>query len=118
MDIEEFLKLARKRRSIRRWKPDPIPDEYVEKIIEAARWAMSGANAQPCEFIVVKDREIKDKLSDLYLEMKQVGNKIEMTRLPELRHHAAALLKQGEQAALRTVPVIIVVLVEKMFLSL
>lgn len=112
MEIEEFLRLAKRRRSIRRWKPDAIPHEYVEKIIEAARWAMSGANAQPCEFIVVKDQETRNRLCDLYLEAKQISNRIEMTRMPELRHHAAALLKQGEKAALRDAPIIIAVLAD------
>jgi len=47
MQIDEFLELVKKRRSIRRFKPDPIPEECVMKILEAGRWAMSGANAQP-----------------------------------------------------------------------
>jgi nitroreductase len=47
MNIEQFLELAKKRRSIRRFKPDPVPDEIIQKILEAARWAMSGANGQP-----------------------------------------------------------------------
>jgi len=36
MDYESLLELVKRRRSIRRFKPDPIPDEYVDKIIEAA----------------------------------------------------------------------------------
>ena len=44
MDYESFLELVKKRRSIRRFKPDPVPNEYVGKIIEAARWAPSGFN--------------------------------------------------------------------------
>jgi nitroreductase len=36
MNYESFLELVKKRRSIRRFKPDPIPDEYVDRIIEAA----------------------------------------------------------------------------------
>ena len=47
MNIDELLDLLRTRRSTRKFKPDPIPDEYIEKIIEAARWALSGASAQP-----------------------------------------------------------------------
>jgi nitroreductase len=31
-------------------KPDPIPDEYIHKIVEAGPWAMSGANSQPWEY--------------------------------------------------------------------
>ncbi|MBI4334686.1 MAG: nitroreductase family protein [Chloroflexi bacterium] len=47
MEIDAFLDLVRRRRSIRRFKPDPVPEEYIEKILEAGRWAMSGANGQP-----------------------------------------------------------------------
>ena len=54
MDYDSFLDLVKKRRSTHAFKPDPVPDEYVDKIIEAARWAPSGANSQPWEFIVVK----------------------------------------------------------------
>ena len=39
--------IIRRRSSIRKVKPDPIPDEYINKILEAGRWAMSGANSQP-----------------------------------------------------------------------
>ena len=66
MQIDEFLDLARKRRSIRKFKPAPVPDEYIEKIIEAGRWAMSGANGQPWEFIVVKDKETIKKIVEVY----------------------------------------------------
>jgi len=38
MDYGGLLELIKKRRSIHKFKPDPIPDEYVDKIIEAARW--------------------------------------------------------------------------------
>ena len=48
MDYDGLLELVKKRRSVRHFKPDPIPDEYVEKILELARWAPSALNAQPC----------------------------------------------------------------------
>ena len=60
MDYESLLELLNTRRSIRRFKPEPIPDEYVDKIIEAARLAPSAFNAQPWEFVVVKKKELKD----------------------------------------------------------
>jgi len=44
MEYDGLLELVKKRRSIRRFKPDPIPDGYIEKIIEVARWAPSGFN--------------------------------------------------------------------------
>lgn len=86
MQIDSFLELARRRRSIRRFKPDPIPDEYVEKILEAGRWAMSGANAQPWEFIVVKDPETKRGIIDTWFEPRMEAYLIEQMRIEELRH--------------------------------
>lgn len=52
-----------RRRSIRKYKPDPIPDEYINALLDAARLAPSGSNAQPWRFKVVKDRESKLKLA-------------------------------------------------------
>ena len=71
MDYESLLELAKRRRSIRSFKPDPIPDEYVDKIIEVARWAPSGFNSQPWEFVVVKEKELKDKIVQLVKEDRQ-----------------------------------------------
>jgi 5,6-dimethylbenzimidazole synthase len=85
MKIDEFLELARRRRSIRRFKPDPIPDEYIERILEAARWAMSGANGQPWEFIVVRDKEIKRKLAEAGGESEKAVAALESSRIPEMR---------------------------------
>ncbi len=51
-----------KRRSIRKFKPDPVPDELMEQILEAARIAPSGTNRQPWRFQVVKNGELKDRL--------------------------------------------------------
>ncbi|MBI4296412.1 MAG: nitroreductase family protein [Chloroflexi bacterium] len=67
MDCEDLLKLVKERRSVRRFKPDPVPDEYIEKIIEVARWAPSGNNCQPWEFIVVKNPELRKKIADQIL---------------------------------------------------
>ncbi len=91
LTIDEFLELARTRRSIRRFKPDPIPDEYVSKIIEAARWAMSGANSQPWEFVVVKNPETRARIIQLYLEDARASDAVEMTRVPEIRQPLTGL---------------------------
>ena len=85
MNYDGFLELAKRRRTIRKFKPDPIPDEYVDKIIEAARWAPSGANSQPWEFIVVKDQELRNKIVELIQECNKLGHKMELVRKPELR---------------------------------
>jgi nitroreductase len=50
------------RRSIRKFRPDPVPDEFITALLDAARLAPSGSNAQPWRFKVVKDKETKLKL--------------------------------------------------------
>jgi len=53
----------RARRSIRRFKTDAVPDEALMQMIEAARLAPSGCNAQPWRFKIVRDRASKVKLA-------------------------------------------------------
>ena len=53
-----------KRRSIRKFKPDSIPDEHIRELLNSARLAPSGSNAQPWRFKVVKDAAIKAKLAE------------------------------------------------------
>jgi nitroreductase len=60
-----FLDLARARRSVRRYRPDPVPDELLDQVLEAGRWAPSAVNSQPWEFIVVRDPQVKEALYDL-----------------------------------------------------
>jgi nitroreductase len=52
------------RRSIRKYKPDLIPDDYIKELLNAARLAPSGSNAQPWRFKIVKEGEIKAKLAE------------------------------------------------------
>jgi nitroreductase len=65
MDYESFLELARNRRSYWEFLPDPVSDEDIAKIVDAARYAPSGFNSQPWEFVVVKDREIHDLIASV-----------------------------------------------------
>ncbi len=80
MDYNNLLELVKKRRSCRRFKPEPIPDEYIDNIIEVARWAPSGANAQPWEFIVVKKEELKQKIAQFINEHSALTHKMDLTR--------------------------------------
>ena len=88
MDYQSLLELVEKRRSTHRYKPDPIPDEYVDNIIEAARWAPSGANSQPWEFVVVRKQELKDRIVKLFEEQHEISYKIEQSREPDRRFPA------------------------------
>jgi len=58
MEVEEqVFEVITSRKSIRKYKPDPIPRDTLERLIEAARWAPSGENAQPWRFVIVEERE-------------------------------------------------------------
>jgi nitroreductase len=59
---EATLKVIQDRRSIREYTPDPVSDSDIDMILEAARLAPSGENAQPWRFIVVKDAGTRKKL--------------------------------------------------------
>jgi nitroreductase len=56
------LKVIQDRRSIREFSPDPVTEQDLDLILEAARQAPSGENAQPWRFIVVKDSNTRNKL--------------------------------------------------------
>ena len=85
MEYENLLEIVKNRRSIRKFNPEPIPDEYVDKIIEAARWAPSGANSQPWEFLVIRKPELRDKIVEFIHESEPLGHKMELVREPEMR---------------------------------
>jgi nitroreductase len=95
MQIDDFLQLVRNRRCIRNFKPDPVPDELIDKILEAARWAMSGGNAQPWEFIVIKDPQMKKKIGELYEAYWKSIYAWETGRAEDLRHQGFTTLPTG-----------------------
>lgn len=61
----DALEAIRRRRSVRRFKPDPIPKELVEQLVDAGRWAPSGMNTQPWEFVAVTNPETRRKIADI-----------------------------------------------------
>jgi len=105
MDIDKFIDLLKSRRSIRAYKPDSVPDEFIQKIIEAARWAPSGGNSQPWEFIVIKKKEIKDRIADLFVESTRPIRQAELTREKELR--VPALEREITEPGFKNAPVFI-----------
>ena len=59
----EFVEVVRQRRSIRKYRPDPVPQPKLDFILEAARVAPSWANGQCCSFVVVTDPKVKRELA-------------------------------------------------------
>ena len=98
-------------RAIRRFKPDPVPDELVRKVVEAATMAASGANRQPWRFIVIKDAEMRRKVGQRYLDAFMAGRTIRPTYLPVQDPHTKHMLGDAEYLAhtMKDVPVQIMV---------
>ena len=69
MDVLEAIATTR---SMRRLKSDPIPDDVLQAILEAAVRAPSGSNQQTWSFIVIRDPAIKKQIQELYHEAAQV----------------------------------------------
>ena len=68
MQYDSFLELVKKRRTSWVFKPDPIPEESIEKIVDAARYSPSGFNSQPWEFIVINEQNLRNKIKEIFAE--------------------------------------------------
>jgi nitroreductase len=54
---EDRIAFLRSLRAVRSFRPDPVPQEVVDDILEVARWSGSASNRQPWEFVVIRDKE-------------------------------------------------------------
>ena len=95
MDYDSLLDLVKKRRSIRRFKADPIPDDYITKIIDVARWAPSGFNMQPWEFLVVKKPELRERIVELISDVLVHGLSILFDKIACQQRNIGLSLPQG-----------------------
>jgi nitroreductase len=111
---EQLLALVRHRRSIRAIDPErEVSDETIEKILEVARWAPSAGNAQPWEFIVVRDAGMRKRIVDLYAA--QLADKREMQQAvwgrqsdigyTGFRHSPAYVIVLGDPRVIDAYPV-------------
>jgi len=62
--MDSFWDVVKKRRSVRSFKPDPIPEEHLMKIVDAARMAPSAGNEQPWKFVIVTDRKLIEAMKN------------------------------------------------------
>jgi nitroreductase len=107
MDYEALLELVRARRSIRAFSDRPVSQDIVDKVIEVARWAPSGANSQPWEFIVIRDQATKDKMAVWARNHQELVHEAELTRPEELRWASAA--RTPSDPVFKNTPVLILV---------
>ncbi|MGE5840909.1 MAG: nitroreductase family protein [Deltaproteobacteria bacterium] len=61
----DFLQFARSRRSIRKFRKDPLPREALQRMIEAASWAPSASNRQDWEFTAITSPPMKKRMEDI-----------------------------------------------------
>ena len=62
MDVYEAV---RTRLTVREFKPDPVPDEVVQKMLRAVQWAPSSRNRQPWRLVVVRDKDTLRKIGSI-----------------------------------------------------
>ena len=67
----EFEKIIRERRSIRKFRPDPVPEKTILELVELASWAPSAGNRQDWFFSVARSPELIRKMADLVKEKWQ-----------------------------------------------
>lgn len=107
MEFAQLHELVRTRRSIRKYRPDDVPDEMLLKAIDLASWAPSGGNYQPWKYIVVKNQALIGQMADAMDARSRM-----MAAWPEAKpfqEHADRWIKTG--SFFRDAPACIAVLV-------
>jgi nitroreductase len=64
--MPDLFEIMRTTRSMRRLKPDPVPDEFIRQVLEAGTYAANAGNKQSWRFLVVQDPEVKRTVAALY----------------------------------------------------
>lgn len=68
--MQDIFEIIGTTRSMRRLKPDPVPDELIKQILEAGTAAANGGNNQTWRFLVVKDPAIKKAVQVWYSTLR------------------------------------------------
>jgi 5,6-dimethylbenzimidazole synthase len=75
---QALMEVVRRRMTNRAFAPHTVPREHFEWILEAARHAPSGANAQPWHYVVVTDPAVKETIGSLFVEEQQRRARLHM----------------------------------------
>jgi nitroreductase len=62
---KDCISLLKSLRAVRQFRPDPIPEEVVQNLLEVARWSGSASNRQPWELIIIRNRQTLQALAKL-----------------------------------------------------
>lgn len=99
-DLHSFL---RTRRSIRRFKPDPIPDSVIEDILSTATFAPSAHNRQPWRFTVLTDAAVKKRLGESITSKMRADMQSEGANESDIEKRITLSLRRMDEA-----PVVII----------
>jgi nitroreductase len=105
----DLFKAIQERKSIRRFKQTPVPDEDVRMILDAGRWAPSANNTQPWSFIVIKDREI---LKNMAVAVREMIDRMVPYAESEKQAQRLAAYKSNYYTFFENAPVVIAVCME------
>ena len=64
--MSDLFEIIRERRSVRKYEEKDIPEDILNQVLEAVRWAPSWANTQCWEIVVIKDMSVKEKLQESF----------------------------------------------------
>jgi len=106
MDFDEAVV---KRRSIRKFKEERVPEKVLVKVLEAGRWAPSAGNCQPWRFVVVTDADVKQSIAKIFTEFSR---KAWAEFSPERVRYLAARSGSWDKSSMGKIPVLIVVCYE------
>ena len=105
--MPEFFEVVRQQRACRTFRSDSVGDDLVERVLEAATFAPSAENAQPWEFVVVRDELVRARIGDLTRQAWRGGGRAyaEARLSPQL----LADVDRGAEGDLSAAPVLVVV---------
>ena len=95
MTLQDFL---RSRRSVRRFKPDPIPDSVIERILTTATYAPSAHNLQPWRFVVIKNPDVKPRLAKALTDKMRLDMQAEGAAESDIEKRVANSIRRINEA--------------------
>lgn len=102
----DFYEVILKRRSVRKFKPDDVSREVLSRILEAGRWAPSGANLQPWKFIVITSAKVKGKIADV---CTQYSRRVWKDFTPETARFLGGRGGTWNKSYMKVIPVLVAV---------
>ncbi|HVP26898.1 MAG TPA: nitroreductase family protein [Candidatus Bathyarchaeia archaeon] len=105
----DFSEVVAKRRSVRKFKEEPVPTNILSRILDAGRWAPSAGNSQPWRFVVVTDTDVKRRIAEVCTESSK---KAWAGFSPECARYLAARGGSWDKSSMMKIPVLVVVCYE------